>query len=307
MNMIKLIDKIKTEIFPLHDHHASDLDRHSRELYATMLASVVLNKGEISEVENRLFSMLLNSLGLDNNAAKYLELAQKINSEKALDFFKSILNNEEMKMVFLIDCLILSRIESPLVDMQLDLMAELFDILNLDINKANNLIGYSQFILGMKEESTFLENIKVATHFDLGFEKDQFYYDNGVWIDKRTKLMWSRFCLGQEWINGKVSGNASKFNFDEANQVVKKLTLTDFEDWRIPTIDELKTLILSDKAGFDCPNGVLFQPKQDEWGYFWSATCHKASAWLANFSKGTLSNDSKNNYRYVRAVRNIVV
>ena len=70
MNMIKLVDKIKTEVFPLKAHYASNLDQHTRELYATMLAGIVLNKGQISEVETRLFSMLLSSLKLELNTAK---------------------------------------------------------------------------------------------------------------------------------------------------------------------------------------------------------------------------------------------
>lgn len=75
--MIKLIDKIKTEVFPLHEHYASDLDQHSRELYVTILAGVVLNKGQISEVETRLFSMLLIS-AVESNTANIKRYSKSI-------------------------------------------------------------------------------------------------------------------------------------------------------------------------------------------------------------------------------------
>ncbi len=248
MNMIKLIDKIKTEIFPLHDHYASDLDQHSRELYATMLASVVLNKGQISEVETRLFSMLLDSLDLEANTAKYLNLAQQVNLEQTREFFNDVLDHEEMQMAFLMDALILSRIDKPLNNTQMELMAELCDAVNLDENMIDDAVQYTQLILGMDYRSSYeLEESllngrlgKVVVHFDYGLEKIQPDYENGVWIDRRTGLMWSRISLGQQWQGGKAVGTASTFNWDEAQEIAKICTLAGFKDWRVPEIQELR-------------------------------------------------------------------
>lgn len=315
MNIIKLIDKIKTEIFPLHDHYASDLDQHSRELYATMLASVVLNKGQISEVETRLFSMLLDSLDLEANTAKYLNLAQQINLEKTREFFNDVLDNEEMQTAFLMDALILSRIDQPLNNTQMELMAELFDSFELTEDLLHSLMYYVKVIIGLEQEtdtcifySKINKKIPLKTswyEFCLNIFQQQ--YNDGAWFDERTGLMWSRKCFNR----------GEEMYWRDAKEACTNLRTGGYDDWRLPTAEELRTLRFSNMktAGYSCPQGVLLQPKDNVWGCFWSSDVYeywKGNIWqlyVITFDSTSYrisynsSTDHKNFARAVRSVR----
>ena len=131
--------------------------------------------------------------------------------------------------------------------------------------------------------------------------------DKGVWTDPNTNLMWARISIGQQWINGQCVGDAKKLNWEDAQEKCQNFRLAGFNDWRLPTIDELKTLTLQGKAGYNCPSNTLFQPKKDDWGNYWSGSpyAHYSNiAWLVDFLNGDSGYDDKYYNHYVRAVRN---
>ena len=57
-----------------------------------------------------------------------------------------------------------------------------------------------------------------------------------VVIDHKTGLMWQQ-------------DNVEIINWSQANKYAKNLKLGGFSDWRLPTIDELKTLIVGVPEG----------------------------------------------------------
>jgi hypothetical protein len=77
----------------------------------------------------------------------------------------------------------------------------------------------------------------------------QHYYLNnndGTVTDSRTGLEWMRFCLGQYW-NGKTAeGRAIECTLQEALDAVQQLNHSDgicgYNDWRIPTWEELSSI-----------------------------------------------------------------
>ncbi len=70
----------------------------------------------------------------------------------------------------------------------------------------------------------------------------KFIVQDGVATDTETGLMWLRFAYGQRWENGNVAGIAQKLNWHDAMKNNRK-GYASFNDWRVPTIDELRTLI----------------------------------------------------------------
>ena len=132
--------------------------------------------------------------------------------------------------------------------------------------------------------------------------------DEGGWNDPRTGVMWARISIGQEWINGQCVGEAEKLNWEDAKKECQNFQLAGFNDWRLPTIDELKTLsIEGGKTGYNCPNQVLFKPTY-KYGNYWSSSSSSiidkhGTAWLVYFYNGCSDNDYKNSINYVRAVR----
>ena len=131
--------------------------------------------------------------------------------------------------------------------------------------------------------------------------------DKGVWTDSNTGLMWSRISIGQRWENGQCVGDAKKLNWENAKKECKNFRLAGFNDWRLPTINELKTLMIQGKHGYNCPKDVLFQPVKNDYGFYWSDSSYAnyGLMWGVYFDDGYSYGNGKGNYDYVRVVRSI--
>ncbi len=88
----------------------------------------------------------------------------------------------------------------------------------------------------------------------------------------------------------------------EAVKHCRKLNLSELEDWRLPTIRELKSLInISDYApAID----TRFFRNSNSAGH-WSSTQVKDKAWQVDFFRGAVSQTNKLYGRYTRCVRDI--
>lgn len=153
-----------------------------------------------------------------------------------------------------------------------------------------------------------LEKAKILRELELEeAKKRKSELDKGIWTDPKTGLMWSRINIGQYWKNGRLIGESQKIELYHANKVCQELTLAGFNDWRLPTIGELKSLMIQNKVGYNCPPNTLFPPKKNVWGEYWSSSHSNISScyWFVAFSSGTSSDYGQHYHCYVRAVRNI--
>jgi serine/threonine-protein kinase len=121
---------------------------------------------------------------------------------------------------------------------------------------------------------------------------------NGVlaWVDREVNLMWEV----------KQPENMNYiFVFNDAQKHVSHLNnikYAGFDDWRLPTRDELKTLATKSKLNYL----YIKKPLSKNSNYtYWSSTKHDiAIMWIMNFKTGDVTKNDKENYDYVRAVRN---
>ncbi len=116
-----------------------------------------------------------------------------------------------------------------------------------------------------------------------------------IYFDYETGLMWER------------NGNFSKkeMTWHEAMDWVIKLNYAGYSDWRLPTIDELKSLAKrGGKRPADWLNANGFNNVKSS-GY-WSSTAITGGtslAWVVNFNFGSVYSSIKCNTKYVRCVR----
>ena len=93
-----------------------------------------------------------------------------------------------------------------------------------------------------------------------------------------------------------------KVTFDEAKQVCKELKIDKYDDWRIPTINELLTIV--DYKKYD--PAILDGFSSVESFYYWSSTPYTGDidkVWGVKFKDGAIDGNGKSYDRYVRCIR----
>lgn len=142
--------------------------------------------------------------------------------------------------------------------------------------------------------------------------------NENVWIDKRKSLMWQ------------VDVSFETYNWNDSFEYIKNLNAQKyggFDDWRLPTIDELKSLLTSKIINFQrLHNSFANKPNISSTGYayyikkqliesiansktkglYWSDTLlnegsHKA--WSIGFEDGSIVAYSRKKRMHIRSVR----
>ncbi len=123
--------------------------------------------------------------------------------------------------------------------------------------------------------------------------------DKALVLDKKTRLVWQRCALGQQWQNGSCQGTPTKYNFAKA----KKAAQTAGSQWRLPTLHELASI--AELACFKpAINTTLFPNTLNT--YYWSSSPnvnYPNTAWVIYFEYGNDSYDKRKNEYPVRLVR----
>jgi predicted ribosomally synthesized peptide with SipW-like signal peptide len=100
-------------------------------------------------------------------------------------------------------------------------------------------------------------------------------------LDKETGLIWPR--------NANLKGTA--LNWLDANTTCRELQIVNRIGWRLPTVEELSSLIDTRRTNPSLPTGhpfVSVQFGQGVWAY-WTSTNHEnpsAAAWFVNLGSG---------------------
>jgi hypothetical protein len=137
--------------------------------------------------------------------------------------------------------------------------------------------------------------------------------------------MWLRFAHGQQWKNGTAVGDAKRLTWDEALKIHDTFNqqggYAGYNDWRIPNIEELKTLV--DEVKGEQGNYIDADafPNNNKGGgyfvygfssYYWSSSPSASNsfhAWNVYFGDRNIDYSFSNPHpkdgsSYVRLVRN---
>ncbi|MBK6999481.1 MAG: DUF1566 domain-containing protein [Rhodoferax sp.] len=134
---------------------------------------------------------------------------------------------------------------------------------------------------------------------------------NGTVTHTPTNLTWKRCAQGQTWTGSTCSGTASFYTFDQANTLTGTTTFAGQNDWRVPTENELISLVDYSIVQYnDGPaiNSSVFPAIPDPYflNYFWSASPQAGSstnAWYIDFDLGNAYNYDRSSNFAVRLVR----
>ena len=118
-------------------------------------------------------------------------------------------------------------------------------------------------------------------------------HGNGTVTDNLTGLMWTK----------DVAQIPGTMTWQAALDACNSLDYAGYDDWRLPNVNELYSLI--DRSNYNpaLPSGHPFTNETSS--YYWSSTTYAgpSNAWHVNFGIGGVSGYYKANYGYVRAVR----
>ena len=170
----------------------------------------------------------------------------------------------------------------------------------------------------LKQQKALAEQQKIQTQVQkeaqknwqkIGQHGELVDFDAPHWaaaIDKKTQLMWA--------INSSKTVSFPnpnrRINWKDAMawaEYVNTQGWCGFRDWRLPTHDELKTLMIKDKQPNLHLNQVVFNDIYNQDYGVWSSSpvaCDSSRAWIVNFNLGNVNFNLKYSYAYyVRLVR----
>lgn len=148
--------------------------------------------------------------------------------------------------------------------------------------------------------------------------------DGQTVTDKNTGLVWMRCSLGQSWDGSSCAGSARQYNWEQAKHIARGFSHAGYSDWRLPTRDELKTLVYcssGQREGFDrdgdgggCRGSfrdpTIFEPafpNTPKDSTFWSSSPDSSgrSGWAGSvyFWRGHVSGSPQDHDNPVRLVR----
>jgi len=87
--------------------------------------------------------------------------------------------------------------------------------------------------------NSFMAVMLSAVCLTSAWADSRYVIHDGEVFDSKTKLTWARCSVGQEWKHEHCVGTISTFTFADAQKQAN-------EAWRVPTKDELVSLIDSD-------------------------------------------------------------
>ena len=150
---------------------------------------------------------------------------------------------------------------------------------------------------------------------------------NGTITDNTTGLLWLKCSLGQSLTSEDCSGDAAAYKYcptqdntcnggttggildsgtlyDACNSL-NSMSFGGKFNWRVPTNDELYTLVQTGLSWIIDPHYFPNTAKKGMEVVYWSSSSHESDAglaWIVIFNGGYVGGDYKNNDKYVRCV-----
>ena len=127
-----------------------------------------------------------------------------------------------------------------------------------------------------------------------GFLNADFTKVGNVVTDSKTGLVWQDDAVG------------SQMNWQEGIDYCEALSLDSHDDWRLPNINEFKTLIDRSKREPAIKENVFEYIGTNNYYSYWSSTSivgYEDVAWFVFFYFGDVNGRHKNDNFYVRCVR----
>jgi outer membrane receptor for monomeric catechols len=135
---------------------------------------------------------------------------------------------------------------------------------------------------------------------------DQFTINtDGTVSDSKTGLMWQRCSYGQIYNSetGACDGSTPSLTWQEALRGALNDTTADYDDWQVPNIKELASILEHSCTEPSINEDVFFGTKLQNYWSNTSGVSTMSSAWVYQFDSGLNSLHAKTSSVYLRLMR----
>lgn len=218
------LDALRIERLPLQPHSLVNYDQYVREIYAIQLATLLLSNDQISESQTRLFSILLEAMQLGGTSAKFLQQAQLTN-QASLREFLNILEEHQLQSSFIVDGLVLCRLENPLTPELSQVFSEFATLMQVQQDDLEIYAHLATKVLGLHNHKELPANFDYAAYkIDVW---DEFFYRTLTNELLKQPLSNGRWLINREVILENFQDNNirnAKFKFVNKGRIQLKLT-----------------------------------------------------------------------------------
>lgn len=129
--------------------------------------------------------------------------------------------------------------------------------------------------------------------------------EDGTVTDVTTGLMWMQCSVGQTWVAGRCTGDASELSWQQALQFAHGYVFANYDGWRVPNIKELASIteLLCVRPSI---NETMFPSTlSDDYWTSTPSTLDADRAWVVAFFNSSNSIKDKNLFVFTRLVRTV--
>lgn len=173
------MDEMQTSRHPLQPHGIVNLQEDEKRLYATFLATLLIDQ-PVSMAQSRLLTMLLESMNLSIQLADLYTSVTEVDKMK-LQAFLTLADEKGLSPVFLVDALVLCRLDKSLTENQAKSLAEFVNLMSVDDAMLADAVHLSNKVLRYQEnnENAVADaiNDKASLTIDFDYELLKHWYE----------------------------------------------------------------------------------------------------------------------------------
>lgn len=164
------MDEMQTSRHPLQPHGIVNLQEDEKRLYATFLATLLIDQ-PVSMAQSRLLTMLLESMNLSIQLADLYASVAEVDKTK-LQAFLTLADEKGLSPVFLMDALVLCRLDKSLTENQAKSLAEFVNLMSVDDAMLADAVHLSNKVLRYQKnnENAVADAIKDKTSLTIDFD-----------------------------------------------------------------------------------------------------------------------------------------
>ena len=147
----ELADSEQQTLNPLPTHSASKMEEYFRHHYALLLAALLATQKNVSERQSRLLALFLNSMKLGDIRAALFEETITLDKPTILEATR-LIRDAGYGSEFMVDAMVLLRIESALSQEAVQAISELASLLNINADRVRQLAEDAAQVLGLSEK-----------------------------------------------------------------------------------------------------------------------------------------------------------